>query len=239
LQVGGKGRRAHQRRLRRAQRHRRRLDADRVHHRLPPPAGQSPPHRASTSPPGQVIANLTIVGLSSAGKISCQQPRREYRRRRRCRLHRNRRLLFVAASPAIRVADSQAPTGTCTPGPCAQLPAGGRRLRPPASKPSRVSARFATHSGRRTVVTSMFVEGDEALEDIARFVGYSRPATTAGYVKRLGRRPQAVAERAALLDPFNRTGQAAEVRNQPADSASTPVSNAPELSAEHTYGDGQ
>jgi integrase len=66
------------------------------------------------------------------------------------------------------------------------------------------NARFSTHSGRRTVVTSMFVEGDEALEDIAQFVGHSRPATTAGYVKRLGRRPQAVADRAAaLLDPMN------------------------------------
>jgi hypothetical protein len=48
----------------------------------------------------------------------------------------------------------------------------------------------------------MFVEGDEALEDIAQFVGHSRSATTAGYVKRLGRRPQAVAERVAdLMDP--------------------------------------
>ena len=28
----------------------------------------------------------------------------------------------------------------------------------------------------------MLVEGDEALEDIAQFVGRSRPATTAGYV---------------------------------------------------------
>ena len=32
--------------------------------------------------------------------------------------------------------------------------------------------------------------GDEALEDIARFVGHTRPATTAGYVKRLGGRPR-------------------------------------------------
>jgi hypothetical protein len=37
-------------------------------------------------------------------------------------------------------------------------------------------------------------DGDEALEDIARFVGHVRPATTAGYVRRLGRRPQAVAQ---------------------------------------------
>jgi len=40
------------------------------------------------------------------------------------------------------------------------------------------------------------------LEDIARHVGHSLTETTAGYVVDLGRRPQAVAERAALLlDP--------------------------------------
>ena len=43
------------------------------------------------------------------------------------------------------------------------------------------------------------MDGGEALEDIARFVGHAKPATTAGYVKRLGRRPQAVAKRAASL----------------------------------------
>jgi hypothetical protein len=37
------------------------------------------------------------------------------------------------------------------------------------------------------------------LEDIARFVGHAEPTTTAGYVKRLGRRPQSVAERAAAI----------------------------------------
>jgi hypothetical protein len=58
-----------------------------------------------------------------------------------------------------------------------------------------------TYTGRRTVVTTLFVDGDETLEDIARFVGDARPATTTGYVKWLGRRPQAVAQRAeALLD---------------------------------------
>jgi hypothetical protein len=51
----------------------------------------------------------------------------------------------------------------------------------------------------------LFVEGDEALEDIARFVGHAKPSTTAGYVKRLGRRPQSVAERAAaILDDYGR-----------------------------------
>jgi NAD(P)-dependent dehydrogenase (short-subunit alcohol dehydrogenase family) len=44
--------------------------------------------------------------------------------------------------------------------------------------------------GRRTVVTSLFVDGHEALEDIARFVGPAKPSTAAGYVKRLGRRPR-------------------------------------------------
>jgi integrase len=68
-----------------------------------------------------------------------------------------------------------------------------------AGKTAGVAAELGTHTGRRTVVTTLFVDGDEALEDIARFVGHARPATTAGYVKRLGRRPQAVAQRAAAI----------------------------------------
>lgn len=43
------------------------------------------------------------------------------------------------------------------------------------------------------------MEGDEALEDIARFVGHAKPTTTAGYVRRLGRRAEAVAKRAAAI----------------------------------------
>lgn len=58
---------------------------------------------------------------------------------------------------------------------------------------------LGTHAGRRTVVTTLFVDGHEALEDIARFVGHAKPSTTAGYVRRLGRRPQDVAERAAAV----------------------------------------
>jgi hypothetical protein len=54
----------------------------------------------------------------------------------------------------------------------------------------------ATHAASGS---SLFVEGDEALEDIAHFVGHAKPATTAGYVKRLGRRPEAVARRAATV----------------------------------------
>jgi integrase len=64
-----------------------------------------------------------------------------------------------------------------------------------------IAANLGTHAGRRTVITTLFVDGDEALEDIARFVGHTKPSTTAGYVRRLGRRPQVVAKRAeAILD---------------------------------------
>jgi integrase len=68
-----------------------------------------------------------------------------------------------------------------------------------AAKTAGIAADLGTHTGRRTVVTTLFVDGDEPLEDIARFVGHARPATTAGYVKRLGRRPLAVAKRAASI----------------------------------------
>jgi integrase len=74
-----------------------------------------------------------------------------------------------------------------------------------AGKTAGITAQLGTHAGRRTVVTTLFVDGDEALEDIARFVGHAKPSTTAGYVRRLGRRPQSVAERAArLLDDYGR-----------------------------------
>jgi site-specific recombinase XerD len=70
-----------------------------------------------------------------------------------------------------------------------------------AAKTAGITTDFGTHAGRRSVVTTLFVDGEEALEDIAHFVGHARPTTTAGYVKRLGRRPQAVAKRAtAVLD---------------------------------------
>jgi integrase len=74
-----------------------------------------------------------------------------------------------------------------------------------AAKTAGITAPLGTHAGRRTVVTTLFVDGDQALEDIARFVGHAKPSTTAGYVRRLGRRPQSVAERAArLLDDYGR-----------------------------------
>jgi integrase len=85
-------------------------------------------------------------------------------------------------------------------------PAGGLVLRQTiaklvkgAAKACGIEADLGTHAGRRTVVTTLFVDGDEALEDIAQFVGHAKPSTTAGYVKRLGRRPEAVAKRAAKV----------------------------------------
>jgi integrase len=99
-----------------------------------------------------------------------------------------------------------------------------------AAKTAGIAADLATHAGRRTVVTTLFVDGDEALEDIARFVGHARPATTAGYVKRLGRRPETVARRAAaVLDAQVDDEQpAGGVRNQVAGPASNRASNRPE-----------
>ncbi|HEY7071547.1 MAG TPA: tyrosine-type recombinase/integrase, partial [Acidimicrobiales bacterium] len=95
-----------------------------------------------------------------------------------------------------------------------------------AAKTAGIGADLATHSGRRTVVTTLFVDGDEALEDIARFVGHAKPATTAGYVKRLGRRPETVARRAAaVLDAQGADEPAGGVRNQVAGPASNRASN--------------
>jgi site-specific recombinase XerD len=85
-------------------------------------------------------------------------------------------------------------------------PAGGLVLRQTvakvvkqAAKTAGITASLGTHAGRRSVVTTLFVDGGEALEDIARFVGHAKPSTTAAYVKRLGRRPEAVARRAAAV----------------------------------------
>jgi integrase len=75
-----------------------------------------------------------------------------------------------------------------------------------AARAAGIDAELGTHAGRRTVVTALFVDGQEALENIARFVGHAKPSTTAGYVKRLGHGPEAVARRAALIldEPQNR-----------------------------------
>jgi len=58
-----------------------------------------------------------------------------------------------------------------------------------AAKTAGIAADIGTHTGRRSVITTLWVDGGEALEDIARYVGHSQSSTTAGYVKRLGRRP--------------------------------------------------
>jgi integrase len=99
-----------------------------------------------------------------------------------------------------------------------------------AAKSAGITAQLGTHAGRRTVVTSLFVDGDEALEDIAHFVGHARPTTTAGYVKRLGRRPQVVAKRAAAVLDGQGDEDAADplgVRNDPPDFGSNRGSNRP------------
>ncbi len=62
--------------------------------------------------------------------------------------------------------------------------------------------KLGTHTGRRSVVTALYADAGESIEEIARFVGHASPATTAGYVRSLGTRPVAFAQRAALLlDP--------------------------------------
>jgi integrase len=61
---------------------------------------------------------------------------------------------------------------------------------------------LATHAGRRTVITALYADGHVDLADVARHVGHSNTQTTAGYVRSLGKRPVATAQRAAeLLDP--------------------------------------
>lgn len=60
---------------------------------------------------------------------------------------------------------------------------------------------LGTHTGRRSVVTSLFASGSLDLEDVARFVGHSDAETTRGYVQHEGDRPRRVSERAfELLD---------------------------------------
>jgi integrase len=64
------------------------------------------------------------------------------------------------------------------------------------------ATKLGTHTGRRSVVTALYAEAGESIEEIARFVGHASAVTTAGYVRDLGNRPAAFAERAArLLDP--------------------------------------
>ena len=64
------------------------------------------------------------------------------------------------------------------------------------------ATKLGTHTGRRSVITALYAEAGESIDEIARFVGHASAATTAGYVRDLGNRPVAFAQRAAqLLDP--------------------------------------
>jgi integrase len=63
-------------------------------------------------------------------------------------------------------------------------------------------AGLGTHAGRSTAITVLYADEGLDLADIARHVGHAAPATTAGYVRHLGRRPIRTAEAAGrLLDP--------------------------------------
>ncbi|HET9610065.1 MAG TPA: site-specific integrase, partial [Acidimicrobiales bacterium] len=100
-----------------------------------------------------------------------------------------------------------------------------------------VSASLSTHTGRRTVVTSLYVDGGEALDDIARYVGHAKASTTAGYVKRLGQRPASVAKRAAELLNGQADDETDEVRNQSAGLGSNGGSNDAASTDEGANGD--
>jgi integrase len=88
---------------------------------------------------------------------------------------------------------------------------GGLLLRQAVTKAVASAARAAgldptglgTHAGRSTAITVLYTEQGLDLADVARHVGHANPATTAGYVRHLGRRPQATADAASrLLDPI-------------------------------------
>jgi integrase len=87
---------------------------------------------------------------------------------------------------------------------------GGLLLRQAVTKAVAAAARSAgldprglgTHAGPSTAITVLYAEEGLDLADVARRVGHAGPSTTAGYVRHLGRRPQATAEAASrLLDP--------------------------------------
>jgi integrase len=61
--------------------------------------------------------------------------------------------------------------------------------------------RLGTHVGRRSVITALYAHGEASIDEIAHHVGHDSAATTAGYVRDLGRRPERTAALAAdLLD---------------------------------------
>jgi integrase len=87
---------------------------------------------------------------------------------------------------------------------------GGLLLRQAVTKAVASAARAAgldptglgTHAGRSTAITVLYTEEGLDLAEVARHVGHANPSTTAGYVRHLGRRPQATADAASrLLDP--------------------------------------
>ena len=121
---------------------------------------------------------------------------------------------------------------------CSPTPTGGLVLRQTvakvvkqAAKTAGIAADLGTHAGRRTVVTTLFVDGDEALEDIARFVGHAKPVDH----RRLREAPRPPAPggrqaggrhpRRPGLEPTTTT--AARVRNHPAILGATLRATAP------------
>ena len=90
-----------------------------------------------------------------------------------------------------------------------------RRSPPRRPRPALIQPGLGTHAGRSTAITVLYAEEGLDLADIARHVGHAAPATTAGYVRHLGRRPTATAEAASrLLDPtgFERDQTGADSR---------------------------
>jgi integrase len=77
-----------------------------------------------------------------------------------------------------------------------------RAVRKAATAANLDPSNIGTHTGRRSVVTSLYASGAFDLGDVARFVGHSDVATTKTYVQSEGDRPEAVSRRALeLLDP--------------------------------------
>ena len=133
----------------------------------------------------------------------CRQPPREAPRgpdRRACRRPRT-------ADPHLRRRRDQ--PRLYHPERRVDAPPGNRQDRQQAAKTAGIKVDLSIQAGRRTVITNLYVDGNENLDVIAHFVGHAKSSTTAGHVRRLGRRPEAIARRAAsVLD-----GQADGVTN--------------------------
>ena len=102
-----------------------------------------------------------------------------------------------------------------------------------AAKSAGILVDIATHVGRRRVVTLLYVEADEALEDIAHFVGHASQGEH-------DRRPREAA-RAASSNGGGAGGSSARRRgrNHSAADASNRASNAPEPAAPSPDGSGR